>query len=241
MKTGLLSAFLISMISLLVLGTTTTSCTKDPETITIRDTVTVTVNVPVKSIDTVFKMNAMSWRGFSFATEAKVDSGATTYLTTAEGVKAFGQSYRHGIRLQTVGEVGFVNKTIYWKWKVFGNGQFTDILPQIKYDPTTLDSKPPIQGVDLDYFHVTSSPSSSYWTAISENTWYYTRMSPVAGTDNYTVVTSTGNYSNQGGTAISTKTVPVYTKNGYISMRIGDAYGGTNAYFVLAECKIASN
>lgn len=241
MKTSLLSAFLIGTISLLVLGTATTSCTKDPETIIKTDTVTVTVQVPVKSIDTTFKMNAMSWRGYSFQTSAKVDSGATTYLTTTEGVKAIGQAARRGIRLQTVGEIGIVNKTVYWKWKVFGNGQFTDIIPQLKYDPTTVDGLPPIQGVDLDYFHVNGAAPGSYSTGVTENTWYYTRMTPVAGTDNYTIVTSTGNYSNQGGTAISTKTVPIYTKNGFISLRIGDAWGGTGAYFVLAECKVASN
>lgn len=236
----LLSVLTIGTVSLLVLNTTT-SCTKDPEIITKTDTVTVTVNVQVKSIDTVFKMNAMSWRGYSFQTSAKVDSGATTYFTTAEGVKALGQAYRRGIRLQTVGEVGFVNKTVYWKWKASGNGQFTDVIPQIKYDPTVNDGLPPIQGVDLDYFHMNGGAPGPYSTGITENTWYYTRMASVANSDNYTVTTSTGNYSNQGGTVISTKTVPVYTKNGFISLRIGDAWGGSGAWFVLGECKIAAN
>lgn len=241
MKTTLLTSFLIGTISLLVLGTTTTSCTKDPETIIKTDTVTVTVtvNVPVKSIDTTFKMNAMSWRGYSFATSAKVDSGATTYLTTAEGVKAIGQAYRLGIRLNTVGEVGILNKYVYWKWKATGNGQFAGFVPEIKYDPTSTDSTPAIMGVDLDLFTTNGTITNS--TAITENTWYYTRMAPVVGTDNYTVITSTGNYSNQGGTVISTKTVPVYTKNGYIGFRMGDNFGSTGAFFVLAECKIASN
>jgi hypothetical protein len=240
MNIRLLSALLLGSISLLVLGTTT-SCTKDPETIIKTDTLTVTVNVPVKSIDTVFKMNALSWRGYSFTTSAKVDSGGTTFFTTSEGVKALGQSYRHGIRLQTVGEVGFVNKTIYFKWKGSGNGQFTDFIPQIKYDPTTNDGIPPIQGVDLDYFHVNGSAPGPYSTGVTESTWYYTRIASVAGSDNYTVTTATGNYSNQGGTVISTKTVPIYTKNGFIGFRTGDAYGGSGAYFVLGECKIASN
>jgi len=238
MKFRLLAAFLIGSISLLTLATTT-SCTKDPETITKTDTVTVTVNVQVKSIDTVFKMNAFSWRAYSYQTTAKVDSGASTYFTTSEGVKGLGQAYRLGLRIQTVGEVGFVNKTIYWKWKGTGNGQFAAFVPQIKYDPTTNDGIPPIFSVDLDVLAVNGSSTGS--TAITENTWYYTRMAPVAGTDNYTVVTSTGNYSNQGGTAISTKTVPIYTKNGYIAFRVGDPFGGTGANFVLAECKIASN
>jgi hypothetical protein len=239
MKLRLLTAFLISAVSLLILSTGTTSCTKDPETITKTDTVTVTVNVPVKSIDTVFKMNAFSWRAYSYQTTAMIDSGATTFVTTTEGVKAIGQGFRLGIRLQTVGEVGFVNKYVYWKWKGTGNGQFAAFVPQIKYDPTSNDALPPLMGVDLDLFTVNGPFTNA--TQITENTWYYTRMAPVAGTNNYTIVTSTGNYSNMGGTAISTKTIPVYTKNGYIGIRLGDNYGSTGANLVLAECKIASN
>jgi hypothetical protein len=159
--------FLISSISLLVLNTTT-SCTKD--TITKTDTVTVTVNVPVKSIDTVFKMNAMSWRAYSYQTTAKIDSGATTFFTTAEGVKGLGQAYRLGLRIQTVGEVGFVNKTVYWKWKGTGNSQFAAFVPQIKYDPTTNDGIPPIFSVELDVFAVIGSGAGC--SALKENTWW---------------------------------------------------------------------
>lgn len=150
-----------------------------------------------------------------------------------------GQAYRLGSRIQTKSELGFYNKVIYFKWKGFGSGQFAAFVPQIKYDPFTNDGLPPIQGVDLALFSVNGTFGGS--VQIQENVWYYTRIVPISGSDNYQVITATGNYNNAGGTTISTTTIPVYTKNGYIAFRIGDPFGSTSAYGVVGECKIAAN
>ena len=227
MSNRLLIATLAGIISVL----STISCSQDPEN--------VTTTVVVRSIDTVFTMNAASWRAYSYQTNTLIDSGATRYFTTSEGLKGMGQAFRLGIRLQTISEVGIVNKNVYFKWKIAANGLFAAVVPQLKYDPTTNDGIPPIMGVDFAIFHVNGTLANS--TLITENTWYYTRLSPVAGTDNYQVVTSTGNYNNLGGTVISSKSIPVYTKSGYIAIRMGDNYGSTSANIILGECKIASN
>ena len=219
----------VFILAIFVLATTS-SCKKTV-------TKTVTDTVQVRAVDTTFVMNAQSWNAFSYLTLALLDSGASTYQTTAEGVKMVGQSPRYGARLQTKSEFGFYNKVVYFKWKGSGGGQFAAFVPQIKYDILSNDSDPQIQGVDLAFFSVSGTATGS--TLVQENTWYYTRMVPVAGTDTYQVITSTGNYNNAGGTVINTRNVPLYTKSGYLALRIGDPFGGTNAYCIFGECKIA--
>jgi hypothetical protein len=209
------------------------SCKKKIITNTITDTVL------VRAVDTTFIMNAKSWNCYSYQSLALIDSGATKYFTTAEGIKFMGQAYRLGTRIQIKSELGFYNKVIYFKWKGYGAGQYAAFVPQIKYDPLTNDGVPPIQGVDLALFSVGNTFGGS--TLIQENVWYYTRIVPVPGSDNYQVITATGNYNNMGGTTISSTSIPIYTKSGYIALRMGDCYGSTNAYGVIGECKIAPN
>jgi len=220
---------LLLPISFIVIIFTTGSCKKD----------TVTNTVLVRAVDTNFVMNAKSWNCFSYLTLNLLDSGATKYFTTSEGVKFMGQSYRNGSRIQIKSEMGFYNKVVYFKWKGYGVGQFAAFVPQIKYDPLTNDSNPAIQGVDLGVFSVNGTFAGS--TQIQDNVWYYTRMVPVAGSDNYQVITATNNYNNAGGTVILSTTIPVYTKAGYIALRMGDPYGSTTAYGVIGECRIAAN
>lgn len=186
--------------------------------------------------DTTLVMTAKGWNAFSFETLALMDSGNTTYFTTAEGIKFVAQIYREGARLQTKTALPFDGKSLYYKWKGNGNGQFAAFVPQIKYDPFTTDGTPSIQGVDLTIFSTKNSYNQS--VLIEDDRWYYTRITPVAGTANFQVITSTGNYSNKGGTVIDTKVFPIYTKSGYLAFRMTDTYS-TSAYTVISEVKIA--
>lgn len=193
----------------------------------------------VTAKDTVFSMDVNSWNLFSLATYSYLSPGSTTYMNTSEGIKFFAQAYRTGVRLEIKSEVGIKGKTIYYKWKANGGGLFAGFVPQMKYNPVTGDgTAPSIQGVDFSNYS-TGNAFGSY-ILIQEDTWYYTRVRPLSGTDNYQVLTATGNYDNNGGNVISNQTLPVYTKNGYIALRIGDNYS-TSAYAILGECKIASN
>ncbi len=210
----------------------TSSCKK-----TVIETKTVIDTVLIPSKDTAFLMDVGSWNVFSYSTLALVSPSPTTYITNAEGIKMFGQAYRLGVRLQTKAEVGFTNKTIYYKWKGNGGGGFADVVPQIKYDPFSNDGIPPIQGVDFSEFTFVNVFKNS--SLIQNDIWYYTTAKHLIGSDNYLVTTCTGNYNNKGGTTVKSESFPVYTKHGYISIRIGDPYGGTNACLVVAECKIA--
>lgn len=229
--TYLRSLLSINLIVVIILFFSSSCQKTETITNTVKDTVL------VRAVDTTFLMNAKSWNCYSFQTLALIDSGATRYSTTTEGIKFMGQTYRLGTRLQTKSEMGFYNKVIYFKWKAYGAGQFASFALQVKYDPFTND--PMIQGVDLGLFSTSSSFAGS--VLIQDNVWYYTRLVPVVGSDTYQLITATGNYNNMGGATISTTNVPVYTKSGYIAIRMSDNYASTAAYGILGECKIASN
>jgi hypothetical protein len=117
-------------------------------------------------------------------------------------------------------------------------GQFAEFLIQLKYDPNKGDSFPPIQNVDFPDFTVNNTINGS--TLVQNEVWNYTRIKAISGTDNYQIITATGNYDNNGGTIIANKTIPVYTKHGCLGIRIGDTFA-SNTYCVLAEFQIASN
>jgi hypothetical protein len=227
---------------ILITTAISSSCTKtviETKTVTIRDTLTIknTDTLEVLALDTVIAMNAKNWSGFSYETDKKVDSGTSTFYTTSEGIRFVAQEYRLGIRIQTRSEFGFRGKNVYMKWKAYNNNQFAAIVPQLKYDPTSADAVPFIQGLDLAYYSLQSTWQGSI--LLQPNIWYYTRWVPVAGTDDYTIITSVGNYDNSGGTIVANRTTPIYTKSGYIGLRIGDPFGGTGAYAVLAECRVS--
>jgi hypothetical protein len=221
-------------ISLMISALFFTSCTK-----TEIKTETITDTVQIAAKDTTFAMDVAGWDYFDFLTLALKPSGSSTFFNTQEGIKFFGQASRYGGRLQVKNEVGFKDKTLYFKWKGDGEGEFSAIAVSIKYDPMTNDSNPAIQGVDLEFYSMPNTYNGS--TLILPNTWYYTRVAAVKGTDNYQVISATGNYDNKGGNVIRSKVIPIYTKHGYPAIRLGDPYAGQSAYAVLAECKIADN
>jgi hypothetical protein len=239
MKTPIFAFF-----AAIVLITAGNSCTKtETETIikTVTDTLTLTVRdtLLARSVDTVVQLKAVNFTAYSYLTENLVDSGSSTFQTTAEGVRVQGQTSRYGLRLQTKSEFGFYNRNVYLKWRVNGGNQFSGIVPAVKYDITENDGDPDIQGVDLDYFSTNNTFNNS--VLVQQNEWYYTRWVPVPGTDNYTIITARGNYHHLGGTVVSSKTVPIYTKSGYLAIRLGDPFAGAGASLVLGECRINKN
>jgi hypothetical protein len=226
----------LSVCLVATLAVLTTSCKKtktEIQTNTIHDT------VQVRSVDTTLAMATAGWTLYSHDLQMIVPAGPTTFFTTAEGLKFIAQGVRRGARLQTKNELGFYGKTIYVKWKATGGGQFAQVVIQVKYDPTTYDALPPIQGADFTNFTLTS-PFNGY-PVVQSDTWYYTRIRHITGTDNFQVVTSTGNYDNSGGTMFQSLTVPVYTTHGYLAIRLGDNYAGSGATLTLGEYRIKSN
>ncbi|MFT3911510.1 MAG: hypothetical protein QM737_18950 [Ferruginibacter sp.] len=230
-------SFIAVSITLFTLVIQFVSCTKK-DTVTVTNTITKTDTVKCTT-DTSILLSTSTWSYFSINTLSIVQPGPATYFNQNDTLIGLGQGYRLGGRLQTTKEFNISNKVLYYKWKVLSGGQFAGIVPQLKYDPNTTDSNPAIQNVDF----ITHSTTNSYNGSIlvEENIWYYTRIASMAGTDNFECTTAVDNYSNLSGTIVGTTTIPVYTKSGYIAIRIGDCYAGTNSSILLAECKIQSN
>lgn len=221
--------------SLVCLVVFTTACTK---TETIIKTEIKTDTVQVAARDTTFIMDVSAWNLFEYSNLTFLSSGPTTYTNTTEGIKFFGQSYRYGSRLQVKNEVAFRDKTMLFKWKANGAGQFCNIVLTVKYIPTSNDAYPELQGVDVASFSTNNVYNGSI--IIQHDTWYYTRITAQNGTYNYMAVTATGNYDSKGGTVVNTKSVTLPTTHGYPSIRIGDPYAGSAAYGILGECKIVT-
>lgn len=189
--------------------------------------------------DTSIAIDVNSWDAFSFNSSSLIAPASDTYFNTSEGIKFIAQGYRKGTRLQTKIAFNFKDKNIYYKWKGSGGGQFASFVVQIKYDPYSYEGTPPVQGVEFVNGTTANTYNGSF--LMQEDTWYYTSIKAIHGTNNYEVITSTGNYANKGGTIIRSSTVAVYTKSGYLAIRDNDNYAGTNSYCVLGECKISSN
>lgn len=226
-----LITFLLAALPVIILST---SCTK---TVTKTEIQRDTLQVAAK--DTNFVMSVTDWDLVELQTLTLKSPNSATYLNTSEGIKFFGHTNRFGSRLQVKNEVGFKDKTIYYKWKVNNAGQYTDVVIGIKYVPLTGEGIPAIQGVDLQFYSLPNQFNNSI--IVQPDTWYYTRIAAVKGTNDFQVKTATGNYDNKGGTTLASKTVPIYTKHGYPAIRLGDPHSGSNAYVVLGECKIADN
>ncbi|HEX8332138.1 MAG TPA: hypothetical protein VF622_05920 [Segetibacter sp.] len=224
MKNIIFFAFIITAL--------TTSCTKMTNRGVEIEYRTDTVNAAAK--DTIFVMDTANWNAFSYSTKGLVQPSDTTYFNSSEGIRFLNKNFRTGLRLQTKTEVNFKNKTIYYKYKVETNNQYV-IATMVKYDPLTTDQFPAIQGVYFSSFSL--APQFPGIPTIQTNVWYYTRVRPIIGTDNYEAITATGNYDNSGGVVTYKSIIPVYTKSGYISIMFVDNHD-TAGFATLGEVKI---
>lgn len=191
-----------------------------------------------RSVDTLLSLDAKLWDCYSFKTLDLVDQNSSTYFTAKEGLFFRGQDHRLGSRVQTKSIIEFQDKTVYFKWKGLGMGMFTAYAPQIKYDAHSSDSTPAIKGVDLGVYSASGVVPGSI--PIEEDVWYYTRLVPTAGSDMFKVIIATNGYDNDGGTIISNAEMPIYQKDSYIAIRMGDCFVGTYAFGILGEYRIAS-
>jgi hypothetical protein len=194
-----------------------TSCTKkcDPEHPPANDSV-------------VVQMNESSWDCFRVFSQKYTAPAPGKFEFTAEGVKGFGEQYRHGCFLITTGHWDINNRTLYMKWKGNDGGQFCGFVVSLVYNGGVTNYK------DLN---LTSSPTSYEGSIIvSNDTWYYTSVKVTNG--QYTTKTATGNYAENGGTVIENRSGTLEMTEGHISLRNGDPYAGAASYVVVNELKI---
>lgn len=190
----------------------------------------------VAAKDTILIIDTAHWNAYSYSTRGLVKPSDSTYFKTTEGITFLNKNYRSGIRLQTKGEIDVKNKTIYFKYKMNALPQAI-IRPMLKYDPLTEDIPSLNQGVYFSGFSLKAQYGGI--SVIQNDVWYYARVKPLPGTDDYVNITSVNNYDNIGGTIIREHIIPIFTKSGYISLAFWDNHS-TDGYAVLGECKILS-
>jgi hypothetical protein len=189
---------------------------------------------PVVCGDTTLPMELSGWNCYSYSSLRFRIPGAGVFEKTTEGLKAFGESYRYGARIQTKEDFCLKNKTVYMKWKVNGANAFSATAAQIKYNPLANEGIPAVEGAD--FCNLTTSNVFNGSVLISNDTWYYTRIK--LSNNSAATYTAAANYDNAGGNIIQQSTTAVNTQAGYIGIRLGDPYGGNQAYIILSECKI---
>jgi hypothetical protein len=173
-------------------------------------------------------LTATNWDCFRVLSQTYTAPAPGKFEFTGEGVKGFGEAYRHGCFLVTTGHWDVNNRTIYMKWKGNDGGQFCGFVISLVYNGGVTSYK------DLN---LTSSPTS--WDGsviVSNDVWYYTSVKFTNGA--YLTKTATGNYAENGGTVVETRNGTAAETKAHISLRNGDPYAGAASYVVVGELKI---
>jgi len=206
-----------------ILVSSFSSCSKDD------DKPDNTSNDPI-----VVSLTADSWDYYGKSSERYYAPASGTFEFNSEGVKGFGESYRHGAYLVTRSCFDLNNKTLYMKWKTHDGGAFCSYAISLTYSAFIYSDAGVNNYIDFNWC---SSPTVySTTTLINNDTWYYTTVSIANG--KYVTKTATSNYADNGGTVFENRTNSISNTKGRLSLNSGDAYGGKASYIVVGELKV---
>jgi hypothetical protein len=168
-------------------------------------------------------------------------TGASPTMTQAsDGIQFFGSGYRWDSALSSKAQWDLTHATVYLKWQANGAGLFMAVSPsfwlQNEFDLNT-------------YYGGSFSTGNQYGstTLISENTWYYSRITfdPVNGV---TGVTATQNYDDQGGAIVqrylcyapSSQNDLANLQHVHVGLELADMYGGARSWAKIGEIQIVN-
>lgn len=150
-----------------------------------------------------------------------------TQQYSANGLTFYGSGYRVNNNAVSEDEYNFANSELLVKWQANGASDYMGTGPGIT------NSK-----LDFGYGgNLTTQWSFGGSTTIPQNTWLYTRIVfPGDTTGVVSVTTSTGNYSNAGGSILRQDSLSAsHGLTGTIWAGLGDNYGSTSSSLLLAE------
>jgi VCBS repeat-containing protein len=150
-----------------------------------------------------------------------------TQQYSANGLTFYGSGYRVNNNVVSEDGYNFANSEVLVKWQANGASDYMCTGPSI------LNSK-----LDFGYGgNLTTQWSFNGSTTIPQNTWLYTRiLFPGDTTGVVSVTTSTGNYSNAGGSILRQDSLSAsHGLTGTIWAGLGDNYGSTSSSLLLAE------
>lgn len=151
----------------------------------------------------------------------------------ADGIKTGGYDKRGGVYLYSQDKFDLRNSTIYTKWKANGAGTFMTFHSGAgNYIGGSL------AGLSGSIFTTDHSYSGS--TVINDDQWYYSMLA-INPDANYQAVTTTGNYFDQGGSLLFSRSGSIPSanfsqlNNASVYFALGDNYGAPNSYLVGGE------
>jgi hypothetical protein len=148
-------------------------------------------------------------------------SGTNSYTIVEDGIKLYGNGNNNSILLQPAYVNSIVGKTVYLQWKANGYGQNVDIA--IELCDKSVNALAAINALNL----------STKQASLTDNTWYYTRVSINNGS--IMSVTAKNNYDNSGGQVLSIARNTIITDVNSISFNVNS---GSESYAIIAEPRI---
>ena len=154
-----------------------------------------------------------------------IDLSQGVYEKAEEGLKVYGSENQNDKAIYLMPDLqnSIMSKTVYLKWKANGN-------VNVGVDIYTKSDNLISAGCALN---LATDNTVSGLVLISENTWYYTRIS--VSSENISSITSTGNYDNKGGEVISSTSLRINGEAETFSFRTS---ADNTSYAILAESRI---
>ena len=193
-------------------------------------------NQPVAYIKEYTTLTSKNWEYFSEKDLTMKNQQPGVYEQTNEGLKIYADGYRNGARLSSFEKVCVENKVLYVKWKCEDGNMFNEYCVSLYYDKNGYGGD---NNVRTDITRFTTHNSWNNSVVIDPATWYFTRIQIVDGTA--IAVTAIRDYNTNGGTIIESVNTPLKETTGYVAVRVGDSYGGSNATLTLNDFLIADH
>ena len=147
-----------------------------------------------------------------------------TYVSTEDGIKVSGTSYRYGNNLKSVQVYDVRDSVTLMKWKA-DSAEYSGFTPSI---------------MNITGGFMTTNHSFAGSSKIESNTWYYTTMT-VSG-NKATTITAKNAYATSGDDVVDSREHELtdqqlaLSRNGVpIGFTMGDTYASTSASFTLSE------
>lgn len=159
---------------------------------------------------------------------------------TSDGILFHGYGYRLGRLVYSKQKDDLTDATVYLKWMVDGAGTYLGVCVGVGW---LLDN-----GTMFGIGHGLYTTHHSYAGSIvvDDNEWYYTRLI-ITPDQQFTEITSTGNYDDAGGSLVRTLTSEISDakwagmSDASVYFNMGDNYAGTNASMTIGEAKYDAN
>jgi hypothetical protein len=171
------------------------------------------------------KVSSSNWICFTSSPATAIKPSTGVYEDVEDGLKVYGNGnlYGNAVQLMPNSKISITSKTIYLKWKTNGNGNNVNVGVELFTEAANLTSAGRV-------LNLSTKQSGSSSIAISDNIWYYTRITVASG--NISSITSTENYDTNGGEVISSSSS---TLNKDIESYSFQIYADNSSYAVLAE------